>query len=69
MALPLSLSNLHDIFHISQLRKYIFDPSHIIQMDDVQVRDNLTVKTSPIRIKDREVKQLINKKISLVKMA
>ncbi|MCI15688.1 putative retrotransposon gag protein, partial [Trifolium medium] len=42
IALPPSLSNLHDIFHISQLRKYITDPSHVIETDDVQVRDNLT---------------------------
>lgn len=56
MALPLSLSNLHDIFHVSQFRKYIRDPSHITQIDDVQVRDNMTVDASSIRIEDREVK-------------
>ena len=35
VALPPNLSNLHDVFHVSQLRKYIPDPSHVIQMDDV----------------------------------
>lgn len=30
VGLPLSLSNLHDVFHVSQLCKYIHDPSHII---------------------------------------
>ena len=50
ITLPLSLVNLHDVFHVSQLRKYIPDPSHVIQMDDVQVRDNLTVVASPRRI-------------------
>lgn len=30
VALPPSLSNLHDIFHVSQRRKYIPDPFHII---------------------------------------
>lgn len=44
VALPLSLSNLHDVFHISHLRKYILNPSHIIQMDGVKVIDNPTVK-------------------------
>lgn len=47
-----SLSNLHNVFHVSQLQKYILGPSHIIQMDDVQVRDNLVVEESPIRIED-----------------
>ena len=27
IALPPSLSNLHDLFHVSQLRKYVYDAS------------------------------------------
>ena len=53
VALPPNLSNLHDVFHVSQLRKYVSDPSHVIQVDDVEVRDNLTVETMPVRIEDR----------------
>lgn len=67
VALPPSLPNLHDIFHVSQLQKYILDPSHKTRMDDVQLRDNLTVEASPIRIEDREVKQLRSKEIALMK--
>jgi hypothetical protein len=37
IVLPPSLSNLHDVFHVSQLRKYVSDPSHVIESDDVQV--------------------------------
>ena len=44
------------------------DPSHVVQLDDVQVRDNLTVETSPMRTEDREVKQLRGKEIPLVKV-
>ena len=69
IALPPRLANLHDVFHVSQLRRYIPDPSHVIQIDDVQVRDNLTVETLPMRIEDREVKQLRGKEIALVKVA
>lgn len=43
VALTLSLSNLHDIFHVSQLWEYIPGSSHVIQLDDVQVRENLIV--------------------------
>ena len=68
VALPPNLSNFHDVFHVSQLRKYISDPSHIIQMDDVQVRDNLTVETMPVRIADRETKVLRGKENALVKV-
>ena len=44
------------------------DSSHVIQMDDVQVRDNLTIETLPMRIEGQEVKQLRGKEISLVKV-
>jgi hypothetical protein len=49
VALPPSLSNLHSVFHVSQLRKYVPDPSHVIHMDDVQVKENLTVEALPLR--------------------
>jgi len=53
IALPPSLSNLHDVFHVSKLRKYVYDESHVIQVDELEVRDNLTVETWPVRIEDR----------------
>ncbi|XP_058754578.1 uncharacterized protein LOC131627741 [Vicia villosa] len=68
VALPPNLSNLHDVFHVSQIWKYISDPSHVIHMDDVQVWDNLMVETMPVRIEDRETKTLRGKEIALVKV-
>ena len=68
MGLPPHLSNLHDVFHVLQLQKYVPDPSHVIQRDDVQVGDNLTVETLPVRIEGREVKHLRGKEIPLVKV-
>ncbi|RZB98949.1 Protein NDL2 [Glycine soja] len=68
IALPPSLSNLHNVFHVSQLRKYIRDPSHVIELDDVQVKENLTYETLPLRIEDRRTKHLRGKEIPLVKV-
>ena len=68
VALPPNLSNFHDVFHVSQLQKYISDPSHVIHMDDVQVWDNLTVEMMLVRIADREMKTLRGKDIALVKV-
>ncbi|MCI67258.1 cytochrome P450, partial [Trifolium medium] len=48
--------------------KYIVDPSHVIEADDVQVRDNLTVELVPLRIEGKEVKKLRNKEIVSVKV-
>jgi len=69
IALPPSLSNLHDVFLVSQLKKYVYDASHVIQVDDLEVRDNLTVETWLVRIEDREVKRLRGKDIVLVKVS
>ncbi|CAJ2638227.1 unnamed protein product [Trifolium pratense] len=68
IALPPSLANLHDVFHVSQLRKYVSDPTHVIESDNVQVRDDLTIETVPLRIEGREVKRLRNKEIASVKV-
>ena len=67
-SITLSLSNLHNVFHVSQPHKYIHDPSHVIELDDVQVKENLTYETLPLRIEDRRTKHLGGKEIPLVKV-
>jgi len=68
VGLPSHLSNLHDVFHVLQLQKYVSDPSHVIPRDDMQVRDKLTVETLRVRIEAREVKKLRGKETPLVKV-
>nr|KYP44183.1 Retrotransposable element Tf2 [Cajanus cajan] len=68
LALPLSLSNLHDVFHVSQLRKYIHDPSHVVELDDVQVKENLTYEKFPVAVVDHKQKELRGKSIAMVKV-
>ena len=68
IALHPSLSILHNVFNVSQLPKYVHDPSHVIELDDVQVKENLTYETFPLRIEDRRTKHLRRKEISLVKV-
>ena len=69
MALPPNLSNLHDVFHVSQLRKYHSDPSHLLEPESVQLREDLTFNLPPSWIVHRGVKQLRNKTVPLVKVA
>ncbi|MCI58986.1 hypothetical protein A2U01_0080241, partial [Trifolium medium] len=40
IALPPVLSQIHDVFHVSQLRKYTPDTSHVITPDDIQLEEN-----------------------------
>ncbi|KAL1308381.1 hypothetical protein AAHE18_17G101900 [Arachis hypogaea] len=59
IALPPYLSNLHDMFHVSQLQKYTPDA----------MREDLTLPIIPVRIDDTSVKRLRGKEVSLVKVA
>jgi len=61
IALPPHLANFHNVFHVSQLRKYVADPTHVLEQDDVQVREDLTMGIGPVRIMDSQVKQLRGK--------
>src|ERR1044072_1192854 len=44
IALPPFLSNIHDVLHVSQLRKYVADESHMLEQENVELRDNLTME-------------------------
>ncbi|VFQ73304.1 unnamed protein product [Cuscuta campestris] len=59
---------IHDVFHVSMLRRYRSDPSHVIPADTVTLDDNLTYEEEPVEILAREVCQLRNKTIPLVKV-
>ncbi|XP_015935305.1 uncharacterized protein LOC107461332 [Arachis duranensis] len=69
IALPPYLSNLHDVFHVSHLRKYTPNASHVLEPETIQVREDLTLPVIPVRIDDTSVKRLRGKEVSLVKVA
>ena len=48
LKLPLKLSRIHDTFHVSMLRKYIPDPSHVLREQPVQLKENLTYEEIPV---------------------
>jgi hypothetical protein len=68
LALPPNLSQIHDVFHVSQLKKYQPDSSHIIEYENIALQDNLSFVVSPDKIIDVKIKQLRNKAIPLVKV-
>ena len=35
LALPLELSNVHNVFHVSMLRQYLRDPEHVVDYKDL----------------------------------
>lgn len=66
--LPSELSRVHDVFHVSMLRKYVADPSHILEMQPVTLREDLVYEEEPIQILDRKEQVLCNKTIPMVKV-
>ncbi|XP_024027099.1 uncharacterized protein LOC112093250 [Morus notabilis] len=68
LALPLALARVHDVFHVSILRKYVPDPSHVLRQEDIELNKDLTYEEQPVKILDNRVKQLRNKETSLVKV-
>ena len=68
LALPRELSSIHDVFHVSMLRWYRSDLSHIIQEPEIEIFEKLTYVEEPIEILDGMVKQLRSKEIPIVQV-
>ncbi|GKD01615.1 putative reverse transcriptase domain-containing protein [Tanacetum coccineum] len=60
------LSNVHSTFHISNLKKYLSDESHVIPMKELRLDDKLNFVEEPVEIMDREVKQLKQSSIPII---
>ena len=56
------------MFHVSMLRKYIPDPSHVLQSQTVEISEDLIYEEYPVVIVDRQVRQLRTKEIPMVKV-
>ncbi|GKV13749.1 hypothetical protein SLEP1_g24732 [Rubroshorea leprosula] len=68
LALPPNLSEVHNVFHVSMLRKYVPDLSHVIEHVPIQLREDLSYEEQPIRIVDRKEQVLRRRVIPYVKI-
>jgi hypothetical protein len=66
--LPPRLVGIHDLLHVSQLRKCVHDRSHIISYEPLDSQANLTYEELPMQVLDRKEQQLRTKTIHLVKI-
>ncbi|GJT41054.1 hypothetical protein Tco_0940919 [Tanacetum coccineum] len=62
------LSGVHDMFHVSNLKKCLADASLRVPLDEIKVDKTLRFVEEPIEIMDREIKSLKRSRISLVKV-
>ncbi|GKF37523.1 hypothetical protein Tco_0114281, partial [Tanacetum coccineum] len=58
LGLPEKLSRIHSTFHVSNLKKCLFDKPLAILLDEIYVDDKLNFIEEPVKIMDREVKHL-----------
>ncbi|KAF5958330.1 hypothetical protein HYC85_005555 [Camellia sinensis] len=68
LALPPQLFGVHDVFHVSMLRKYEPDPSHVLDWTDLEVDEDASYEERPVRVLDRRDQVLRGKTIPLVKV-
>ncbi|GJT58857.1 putative reverse transcriptase domain-containing protein [Tanacetum coccineum] len=68
LRLPEELSSVHDMFHVTNLKKCLTDANLHVPLDEIKVDKTLRFVEEPIEIMDREIKKLKHRKIALVKV-
>nr|GEU96942.1 putative reverse transcriptase domain-containing protein [Tanacetum cinerariifolium] len=68
LELPEELSNVHNTFHVSNLKKCLSDESLVIPIKELQLDDKLNFVEEPMEIMDQEVKQLRKSRIPIIKV-
>ena len=68
LALPPSLSSVHEVFHVSMLRKYTPDLAYVVDWGEITVGTDGTFEEGPMRILDGRDQVLRHKTVRLVKV-
>ena len=68
LALPPSMIGVHEVFHVSMLRKYTPDPAHVVDWGQIEVDTDGTFEEGPVCIVDSRDQVLRHKTVRLVKV-
>ncbi|KAI3805373.1 hypothetical protein L1987_27703 [Smallanthus sonchifolius] len=68
LELPEEMSGIHDVFHVSNLRKCLANESLIMPLQDIEVKEKLRFIEQPLQVYDRQTKKLKKKRLKLVKV-
>jgi hypothetical protein len=68
LALPSKLAKVHDIFHISLLRKAKVDPSRVLLQVPIEIKKDLALEVKPVKILNRSEKKFRSKKVHVIKV-
>jgi hypothetical protein len=68
LELPSQLSDVHDVFHVSQLMKCMCVPEEQIPIKDLDVREDLSYQEYPFKILEMSERVTRNKRIKMCKV-
>ena len=68
LALPNSLEKVHDVLHVSQLKRYHAAASHVLDPEPLDLDTSLSYSEKPVRTFDTKVRSTRRKDISMVKV-
>ena len=68
LALPPSMSGVHEVFHISMLRRYTSDPAHVVDWGEIEVDTDGTFEEGSVCILDSRDQVLRSKTVRLVRV-
>jgi hypothetical protein len=68
LELPPNLSQVHDVFHVSQLRRCFKDPIRAVDHEVLELQDDLSYKEYPIRILDQSERRTRQKVTKFLKV-
>lgn len=66
--LPESMRGVHNVFHVSMLRKYLRDLEHHVSLEPLTIEQDLSFKSKPVQILERSEKTLRSKTLKYVKV-
>ncbi|XP_071685407.1 uncharacterized protein [Lolium perenne] len=68
LELPEKLSKVHDVFHVSQLKKCFKDPGRAVDHESIDLQEDLSYKEHPVRILDEAERRTRNNSVKFLKM-
>ena len=68
LALPPSMSGVHEVFHVTMLRKYTPDPAHVVDWGQIEIGTDGTFEEGPVCIVDSRDRVLRRKTVRLVRV-
>ena len=68
LELPSQLAGVHKVFHVSMLKKYEPDPSHVLDLEPVDLQPDLSYEERPVAILDTKERVLRRRTVRLVKV-